>query len=328
MPGAACTHAEEVLECSAHLRGCPYCGPNLSASEIGDMTQQVPHSDRPSSEAEMERLLREYIDSYSTYFRRPESKILQRVREQMYQENDMEPLVSQLERLYGPLDGAKVLELGSGSGSRAVAVALRGAEVAGIEPSEAGVIVSKMRAARYPDARVSFQVGFGEDLQFPDSSFDLIFSAEVLQCVQSLPKVMSESYRVLRPGGRIYHETSNYLYPWEFNLRMFWIPGLPKPLGKLYLQARGKDPRHLDHINFMYRHSLFALLRRQGFEEIGDLYVEKLARKAKETDDIRSSSKRKLFGMMKGLGIADLGLRAATTIGVYPGIWVHARKPV
>jgi SAM-dependent methyltransferase len=292
------------------------------------MTQQPPSSEQPSSDAEMERLLLDYIHSYSTYFRRPESKIRQRVREQMYQEFDMEPLVHQLERLHGSLRGAKVLELGSGSGSRAVALALRGAEVVGIEPSEAGVVVSKMRAARYPDVQASFEVGFGENLRFPDSSFDLVFSAEVLQQVQSLPEVTAESYRVLKPGGRIYHETSNYLYPWEFNLRMFWIPGLPKPLAKLYARARGKDPRHLDNINFMYRHALFALLRRHGYVDIADLYPEKLARKAEEIDDIRSPAKRTLFQVMKGLGVAGFGLRAATTLGIYPGIWVYARKPV
>jgi ubiquinone/menaquinone biosynthesis C-methylase UbiE len=302
--------------------------PILSASEIGNMTRQLPSSDHIPPDAEMERLLLDYIHSYSTYFRRPESKILQRVREQMYQENDMEPLVSQLERLHGPLRGARVLELGSGSGSRAVAVALRGAEVMGIEPSEAGVAVSKMRATRYPDARASFEVGVGEDLRFEDESFDLVFSTEVLQQVQSLPKVTAESYRVLKPGGRIYHETSNYLYPWEFNLRMFWIPGLPKPLAKLYARARGKDPRHFDNINFMYRHALFSMLRQHGFSEVGDLYPEKLRRKAREMDAIRSPAKRTLFQLMKGLGVAGLGLRAATTLGVYPGIWVHARKPV
>jgi ubiquinone/menaquinone biosynthesis C-methylase UbiE len=292
------------------------------------MTQQTPHSHQHPSDAEMERLLLDYIHSYSTYFSRPESKILQRVREQMYQELEMWPLVQQLERLCGSLNGARVLELGSGSGSRAVAVALRGADVTGIEPSEAGVVVSRMRAGRYPEVSASFQVGIGEELPFPDGSFDLVFSAEVLQCVQSLPKVTAESYRVLKPGGRIYHETSNYLYPWEFNLRIFWIPGLPKPLGKLYARARGKNPRHLDNINLMYRHSLFSLLRREGFTDVRDLYIEKLARKAEEIDDIHSSGKRRLFQLMKGLGVADLGLRAATTVGVYPGIWVHARKPV
>ncbi len=280
----------------------------------------------PPGDALMERYLLEYIRSYSRYYSRSESKTLQRCREQMYQERDMAPLVRRLERVRGPLAGLKVLEIGSGSGSRAVAAAMRGAEVWGIEPSEAGVEASRLRASRYPDLRVHFQAGVGEELPYPDEAFDLVFSAEVLQHVQDLEATIAETARVLRPGGRCYHEGPNALYPYEFHYRVFWLPLMPKPLGKLYARARGKDPRHLDDINFLYRRPLVATMRRHGFAGFGDLYAEEAAAKAADASAVRSAPKRRLFRLLKSLGLADLALRLVGALDLYPQLRIHATK--
>ncbi len=280
----------------------------------------LPHPD----DALMERYLVDYIHSYARYYSRAESKILQRAREQLYQERDMDPLVRRLEEICGTLDGLRVLEVGSGSGSRAVAVALRGAEVAGIEPSEAGVEASRLRAARYPGIEAQFQVGVGERLPFPDGSFDLVFSTEVLQHVQDLSRTIAETARVLRPGGHCYHEGPNNLYPYEFHYRMFWLPLMPKSLGKLYARVRGKDPRHLDDINFLYRRSIEAIMSRNGFAGFGDLYLEELAAKAQKTNAIRSPMKRKLFGVFSRLGLVGTALGLVSTFGLYPQLRLYA----
>jgi ubiquinone/menaquinone biosynthesis C-methylase UbiE len=46
-------------------------------------------------------------------------------------------------------------------------------------------------------------------LPFSDDEFDLIYSAEVLQCVVDLPALLTELTRVCRPGGRIVVSTLN-----------------------------------------------------------------------------------------------------------------------
>lgn len=240
----------------------------------------------------------------------------------------MGALVDRLERLYGRLDGCRVLEMGSGSGSRSVAAALRGAEVTGIEPSEAGVAASRIRAQRYPNIKARFEVGVGEKLPFPDGSFDLLFSTEVLQHVQKMEQVMAETSRVLRPGGHCYHEAPNNLYPWEFHYRMLWFPGMPKPLGKLYARLRGKDPRHLDDINFIYPRSLTKLMLRYGFREIRDLYEVEFWQKAADTARIRSAPKRKAFELLRRWGIATPVVRVVGSIGIYPQVKIHAVKAV
>lgn len=240
----------------------------------------VDEPEQLASPAAMEEYVLEYIRSYSRFYSRSESKTLQRCREQLFQEREVGNLVERLARLRGPLADATVLEIGSGSGGRAVAVGLRGAEVVGVEPNEAGLKAALLRAQRYIGLRVEFVEAVGERLPFRDESFDLVFSIEVLQHVQDLERVIAETYRVLKPGGRCYHEAPNNLYPWEFHYRIFWIPLLPKSVGKLYARARGKDPRHLDGINFIRLRPLASMMLGAGFAQVRDLYAEELLRKA------------------------------------------------
>lgn len=44
----------------------------------------------------------------------------------------------------------------------------------------------------------------GEDLKFPDNSFDSVFTTLVLCMVTDVEKVVDEAYRVLKPGGKFY----------------------------------------------------------------------------------------------------------------------------
>jgi SAM-dependent methyltransferase len=57
--------------------------------------------------------------------------------------------------------------------------------------------------------------GAGEVLPFPDNSFDLILSHEVLEHVQDDRKAVEEIVRTLRPGGRLVLFVPNRGYPFE-----------------------------------------------------------------------------------------------------------------
>lgn len=57
--------------------------------------------------------------------------------------------------------------------------------------------------------------GAGEDLPFPDDSFDLMLSHEVLEHVQDDEAAIREMIRVLRPGGRLVLFCPNRGYPFE-----------------------------------------------------------------------------------------------------------------
>lgn len=67
--------------------------------------------------------------------------------------------------------------------------------------------------AKAPTARLV--CGAGEHLPFPDASFDLLLSHEVLEHVQNDAEAIREMVRVLRPGGRLALFCPNRGYPFE-----------------------------------------------------------------------------------------------------------------
>ncbi len=67
--------------------------------------------------------------------------------------------------------------------------------------------------ARSPIARVVQAAG--EALPYPDASFDLILSHEVIEHVQDDRKAVAEMVRVLKPGGRLLLFCPNRGYPFE-----------------------------------------------------------------------------------------------------------------
>ena len=68
-------------------------------------------------------------------------------------------------------------------------------------------------AGNVPDAPLNLSQG--EQLPYPDGSFDLILSHEVLEHVEDDRRAASEIARVLRVGGRAAIFVPNRLYPFE-----------------------------------------------------------------------------------------------------------------
>jgi 2-polyprenyl-3-methyl-5-hydroxy-6-metoxy-1,4-benzoquinol methylase len=140
----------------------------------------------------------------------------------------------------------KILEVGSGHGSLALALADRGGYVTAIEPCASWRDIA---AARLQEANITGQLRFtdgdGQNLAFPDQSFDFVVSRQVLEHVAKPQDALTEMVRVLKPGGAIYLSCENYLSFHEPHYDVPWLPILPKFLGSMYLRFRGRDPRFL-----------------------------------------------------------------------------------
>lgn len=138
---------------------------------------------------------------------------------------DVMPLIADeiVERFYGcgspippALEGATVLDLGCGTG-RDVYVLSKlvgpSGRVIGVDMTDAQLEVARRhqeeqaRAFGYEASNVEFRLGYIEDLAsigIEDESVDLVVSNCVVNLSPFKRRVLSEAYRVLKPGGELY----------------------------------------------------------------------------------------------------------------------------
>lgn len=92
---------------------------------------------------------------------------------------------------------SQVLEVGCGTGNYITALHRTvGCAGWGIDPSAQMLAQGRARAAA-----VDFRPGQAEWLGYPEATFDLLFSVDVIHHVQDRAAYFHEAYRVLKPGG-------------------------------------------------------------------------------------------------------------------------------
>jgi 2-polyprenyl-3-methyl-5-hydroxy-6-metoxy-1,4-benzoquinol methylase len=96
--------------------------------------------------------------------------------------------------------GKRLLEVGCGIGIDLVRFAKLGAIVTGIDLAEASIELARTHFALY-GLRGDLQVMNGEDLQFSDGSFDVVYAHGVLQYTSNTQRMIHEIHRVLQPDG-------------------------------------------------------------------------------------------------------------------------------
>jgi demethylmenaquinone methyltransferase/2-methoxy-6-polyprenyl-1,4-benzoquinol methylase len=104
-----------------------------------------------------------------------------------------------------PERGMRILDVATGTGMVAFALAARGAEVVGLDQSEAMLGGARERLQGTPSlaARLSFVLGEAEALPFGDGEFDALSFTYLLRYVDDPAGTMRELARVVKPGGRI-----------------------------------------------------------------------------------------------------------------------------
>jgi len=170
-------------------------------------------------------------------------------------------------RILGPRPGLKILDAGCGRGETALALARAGAEVAGIDYSEAAVELTKeMLADVQPDAEIV--AGSVTDLPWPDNTFDRVQFSDVIEHLdppQTVP-ALSEFRRVLKPGGFLLVHTAPNL--------LFMKYGWPASRPFVRLAGHGEIADRVDkwfeiaedyHVNEQSVHTLRKALRQAGF---------------------------------------------------------------
>ncbi len=102
--------------------------------------------------------------------------------------------------------GETVLDLGSGGGIDVLLSARRvgpGGKAYGLDMTEEMLDLARDNARQAGAANVEFLRGQIEAIPLPDGSVDVIISNCVINLSGDRPAVFAESFRVLRPGGRL-----------------------------------------------------------------------------------------------------------------------------
>ena len=103
-------------------------------------------------------------------------------------------------------DGETVLDLGSGGGIDVLLSARRVGPTGfayGLDMTDEMLDLARANAAKAEATNVEFLKGTMEDIPLPDESVDVVISNCVINLSVDKPRVLTEMFRVLKPGGRI-----------------------------------------------------------------------------------------------------------------------------
>ena len=122
----------------------------------------------------------------------------------------------ELIRRYAPLEGRAILDVGCGLGMYVRAFHAFSQEVHGVD-------IDEEKVAEASQTLPNIRVAPAEKLPYPDGTFDVVLSHEVIEHVVDDRCAVAEAVRVLRcpesqtgiPGGRLVIFAPNRLYPFE-----------------------------------------------------------------------------------------------------------------
>ncbi len=126
--------------------------------------------------------------------------------------------LGRLLRLVEPEAHWRGLDVGTGPGGVALALADRIAEVHGVDVTPASIAAAREQVAQEGRTNVTFEIADIERLPFEDASFDLVTCRRVGHHLEHLGAALTEMRRVLKRGGRLVlddrlapHETTGRL---------------------------------------------------------------------------------------------------------------------
>jgi SAM-dependent methyltransferase len=105
--------------------------------------------------------------------------------------------------LLGDVRGQRILDFGCGGGHNAVACALAGAEVVGIDLSAVQLAAARALALAHGVAVEWLQGDSGRLARWQGAPFDVLLAIQVLPYVDEPAALLRSAGKLLRPGGRI-----------------------------------------------------------------------------------------------------------------------------
>jgi len=161
-------------------------------------------------------------------------------------------------RFAGVRDGDAVLDVGSGTGALAAAIAKQApsSRIVGIDPAAPYVALAQSQQG---STLTDFEVGDAQQMRFEDAKFDRTLSLLVVNFIPDQRKALREMKRVTKSKGTIAAAVWDYGDGMEM-LRVFWDEAVAlKPANA------AKDERHMP---LCRRGDLTTLWREEGLQDV------------------------------------------------------------
>lgn len=161
-----------------------------------------------------------------------------------------------------PPAGARWLDVGCGTGifTELVLDTCTPAAVDAVDAAEAQIDHARRRPV---GQRANFGIADAQALPFPDSTFDVVASALVINFIPDRLRALSEMRRVARSGGLVAGSV------WDFAAEL--SPSWPLRLG---MRRIGADVPHVPGTRDSSLEALHSLFERAGFESIATTTVD------------------------------------------------------
>ena len=154
-------------------------------------------------------------------------------------------IIKTLEDYYGKekIENLTLLDVGSSTGIIDNILASKFKKVVGVDIDRNAVDFAKKS---FKKKNLEFKLDDAMELSFKKENFDIVICAQIYEHVPNSQKLLSEIYRVLKPGGVCYFAAINKLWPWEPHYNLPFLSWLPKTIAHLYVQILGKAKKYYE----------------------------------------------------------------------------------